>query len=186
MCRWRIWVKRRTEALARANDEMQRFTHLVSHDIRAPLIGIVGFSAELSESTNDLVQFLERQGKAANDAELLHARRVAGEEMPEAIGFIQKSASKMETLLNAVLLVSRDGRREPQAGSGRYRAHGASRMRPQFSISFWKRKERSTRSWESAPSSPIGFRWSRSSAICSTMPSSTARRSGRFDSRSAA
>ena len=40
-------VRRRTEDLARANEEMQRFTHLVSHDIRAPLISIVGFAGEL-------------------------------------------------------------------------------------------------------------------------------------------
>jgi signal transduction histidine kinase len=47
-------VKRRTEALSRANEEMQRFTHLVSHDIRAPLISIVGFAGELAEGTKSL------------------------------------------------------------------------------------------------------------------------------------
>ena len=105
-------VKRRTEALARANEEMQRFTHLVSHDLRAPLISIVGFSEELTEGARDIAQYLS--GVAADSPDLEHARSVAHEDMPEAIGYIRKSASKMETLLNAVLLLSRDGRRDPR------------------------------------------------------------------------
>jgi signal transduction histidine kinase len=109
-------VKRRTEALARANEEMQRFTHLVSHDIRAPLISIVGFSEEISEGAKDLAQYFE-QTIAADDADLQHAKKITNEDMPEAIGYIRKSASKMETLLNAVLLLSRDGRRDPRPES---------------------------------------------------------------------
>ena len=105
-------VKRRTEALARANEEMQRFTHLVSHDLRAPLISIVGFSEELTEGARDIAQYLS--GVAAGSPDLEHAKSVAHEDMPEAIRYIRKSASKMETLLNAVLLLSRDGRRDPR------------------------------------------------------------------------
>lgn len=106
-------VKHRTEALARANEEMQRFTHLVSHDIRAPLISIVGFSEELAEGAKDLAQYLEQPSFGVADLDLQHARKITNEEMPEAIGYIRTSASKMETLLNAVLLLSRDGRRDP-------------------------------------------------------------------------
>jgi len=106
-------VKHRTEALARANEEMQRFTHLVSHDIRAPLISIVGFSEELAEGAKDLAQYLEQPSVGVADLDLQHARKITNEEMPEAIGYIRTSASKMETLLNAVLLLSRDGRRDP-------------------------------------------------------------------------
>ncbi|MDN3275722.1 CHASE3 domain-containing protein [Frankia sp. RB7] len=107
-------VKRRTEALARANEEMQRFTHLVSHDIRAPLISIVGFSEELSDSAKELAQLLEKSGTAVTVPNLQQVQRITNEEMPEAISYIRKSTSKMEMLLNAVLLLSRDGRREPR------------------------------------------------------------------------
>ena len=106
-------VKHRTEALARANEEMQRFTHLVSHDIRAPLISIVGFSEELAEGARDLARYFEQSSIEASNPDLQHARNITSADMPEAIGYIRKSASKMETLLNAVLLLSRDGRRDP-------------------------------------------------------------------------
>ena len=40
-------VKARTSDLARANDEIQRFAYIVTHDLRAPLVNIMGFTAEL-------------------------------------------------------------------------------------------------------------------------------------------
>ena len=107
-------VRRRTEDLARANEEMQRFTHLVSHDIRAPLISIVGFAGELAEGTKSLREYLDRFGGRENDPGLQQVKRITNEEMPEAISFIRKSTDKMETLLNAVLKLSREGRRDPR------------------------------------------------------------------------
>ena len=107
-------VRRRTEDLARANEEMQRFTHLVSHDIRAPLISIVGFAGELAEGTKSLREYFDRFGGRENDPGLQQVKRITNEEMPEAISFIRKSTDKMETLLNAVLKLSREGRRDPR------------------------------------------------------------------------
>ena len=40
-------VEARTADLARANAEIQRFVQIISHDLRAPLVSIVGFTAEL-------------------------------------------------------------------------------------------------------------------------------------------
>ena len=40
-------VEARTADLARANDDIQRFVQIISHDLRAPLVSIVGFTAEL-------------------------------------------------------------------------------------------------------------------------------------------
>ena len=40
-------VVRRTAALTRANEEIQRFAYIVSHDLRAPLVNIMGFTREL-------------------------------------------------------------------------------------------------------------------------------------------
>src|SRR5262249_7686464 len=36
-------VAERTIELARANEEIQRFAYIVSHDLRAPLVNVVGF-----------------------------------------------------------------------------------------------------------------------------------------------
>ena len=41
-------VEARTADLARANADIQRFVQIISHDLRAPLVSIVGFTAELA------------------------------------------------------------------------------------------------------------------------------------------
>lgn len=42
-------VAERTSELARANDEIQRFAYIVSHDLRAPLVNVMGFTSELED-----------------------------------------------------------------------------------------------------------------------------------------
>ena len=43
-------VGERTADLTRANDEIQRFAYIVTHDLRAPLVNIMGFTSELETS----------------------------------------------------------------------------------------------------------------------------------------
>ncbi len=45
-------VRSRTAELAKANAEIQRFAHIVTHDLRAPLVNIMGFTSELETSMN--------------------------------------------------------------------------------------------------------------------------------------
>ena len=40
-------VAARTADVPRANDEIQRFAYIVTHDLRAPLVNIMGFTSEL-------------------------------------------------------------------------------------------------------------------------------------------
>jgi signal transduction histidine kinase len=47
-------VESRTADLAHANAEIQRFVQIISHDLRAPLVSIVGFTGELQESLGSL------------------------------------------------------------------------------------------------------------------------------------
>ena len=46
-------VKERTVDLQRANEEIQRFAYIVSHDLRAPLVNIMGFTSELEDGARD-------------------------------------------------------------------------------------------------------------------------------------
>lgn len=97
-----ITVQREAEAALRAsNEEMQRYTHMVSHDLRSPLVNIMGFTCELKAMRSQLLE-----GRHDTDASTL------ADDFDEALGFIRSSTERMDRLLAAMLRLSREGRRE--------------------------------------------------------------------------
>ena len=109
-------VEARTADLARANADIQRFVQIISHDLRAPLVSIVGFTAELEDSLASMRLLVDRSNAgSSDDPDLQEARAAATELLPEAIGYIRSSSEKMERLINAVLKLAREGRRPLKA-----------------------------------------------------------------------
>ena len=108
-------VRERTADLGRANDEIQRFAYIVTHDLRAPLVNIMGFTSELEESLKAIQSVFQSSdsGGVVNqkDGPAEEARTAVLEDLPEAIGFIRSSIRKMDGLINAILKLSREGRR---------------------------------------------------------------------------
>ncbi len=101
-------LQQSNQKLKRSNRELQDFAYVVSHDLRAPLVNIQGFSKELALSC-------ERLRSAAADVQVPGAERrelsaLLDEDIPEAIEFITTSATKMDSLLSGVLQLSRVGR----------------------------------------------------------------------------
>ncbi|WP_250954568.1 CHASE3 domain-containing protein [Rhizobium sp. CG5] len=105
-------VNERTEDLMKANQEIQRYAYIVTHDLRAPLVNVMGFTAELDTSLKALQAYVLADGQALSDQQIQEARLAASEDLPEAIGFIRSSTKKMDGLINAILKISRDGRRQ--------------------------------------------------------------------------
>ena len=103
-------VTERTADLTRANDEIQRFAYIVSHDLRSPLVNIMGFTSELEVGTQAIQKYIADEQPDPATAEA--ARLAASEDLPEAVRFIRASTSKMDRLINAILKLSREGRRE--------------------------------------------------------------------------
>ncbi|RZJ29418.1 MAG: histidine kinase [Brevundimonas sp.] len=102
-------VRERTADLTRANEEIQRFAYIVSHDLRAPLVNVMGYTSELEQAGKVINKAIADAEKTrAVDADVIMAVR---EDMPEAIGFIRASTEKMDRLINAILKLSREGRR---------------------------------------------------------------------------
>jgi signal transduction histidine kinase len=118
-------IDERTADLREANDEIQRFAYIVSHDLRSPLVNIMGFTSELEELRGDIfkrIAALSREQSAApptpenatDTAEpaLEGSDKQLSEDFSEALGFIKSSIGKMDRLISAILSLTREGRRE--------------------------------------------------------------------------
>lgn len=86
-------VKERTAQLETANAELEAFAYSVSHDLRAPLRGIDGYSRIIIEQYEDL---LDDEGK-------------------RFLGNIRSSTKKMDRLINDLLHLARVSRADFQA-----------------------------------------------------------------------
>ncbi len=105
-------VAERTQDVVRANQEIQRYAYIVTHDLRAPLVNIMGFASELDMSLKDVSAYVLADGVPLSQQQVLDARTAVTEDMPEALAFIRSSTSRMDGLINAILKISRDGRRQ--------------------------------------------------------------------------
>jgi signal transduction histidine kinase len=115
-------VDERTADLREANDEIQRFAYIVSHDLRSPLVNIMGFTSELEELGGDIFRRIGGLTHAAADGPPPAAGEITldgpdkqlAADFSEALGFIKSSIAKMDRLISAILNLTREGRREFQ------------------------------------------------------------------------
>ena len=97
-----ITEQREAEAeLRESNEEIQRYAYIVSHDLRAPLVNVMGFTSELEATREDVRAALQGHPQAER----------IDDDMAEALGFIRAAITKMEGLIAAILKLSREGRR---------------------------------------------------------------------------
>jgi signal transduction histidine kinase len=112
-------VDERTADLREANDEIQRFAYIVSHDLRSPLVNIMGFTSELEELGKDIFRRIGGlsgmpAGGASVDGGALPLDgpdQKLSEDFSEALGFIKSSIARMDRLISAILNLTREGRR---------------------------------------------------------------------------
>jgi signal transduction histidine kinase len=118
-------VDERTADLREANDEIQRFAYIVSHDLRSPLVNIMGFTSELEELRGDIFRRIATLARAESLAPaaptnatdtaepvLEGADKQLSQDFTEALGFIKSSIAKMDRLISAILNLTREGRRQ--------------------------------------------------------------------------
>ena len=105
-------IDERTADLREANDEIQRFAYIVSHDLRSPLVNIMGFTSELEELRGDIFKRIAALSRAQSAAPpvpenatdtaepaLEGADKQLSEDFSEALGFIKSSIGKMDRLI---------------------------------------------------------------------------------------
>ena len=103
--------KRNEHLLRQTAEELRSLVSAISHDLRAPLVNLNGFSAELRQLLDGCQPVIEQALPAlpAEPREVLEvtfARR-----LPEALEMIQDSAGRIDDLTRALLRLSEVGRR---------------------------------------------------------------------------
>jgi signal transduction histidine kinase len=97
--------------LEQRNEEIKNFAYIVSHDLRAPLINLKGFSAELRNAMEILHPVLKDHLPRLDQKEQTTVTN-ALMDIDESLDFIVSSTTRMDSLINAILQLSRLGRFE--------------------------------------------------------------------------
>ncbi|MBU7439380.1 sensor histidine kinase [Paraburkholderia fungorum] len=103
-------LARINETLRQQTQENEMFIYSVSHDLRAPLVNLQGFSKELTRACDDLRAVLRQSSLAAEPRQRIE--RVVDEDIGEALHFLQTAVLRASHIIDALLRLSRVGRVE--------------------------------------------------------------------------
>lgn len=107
----RLLEKQREELfveLTEKNKELEQIVYVSSHDLKSPLVNIQGFNHELAYGCRELSNVL--QATAMPDAEKQKINDLINGDIQQSLDYIRTSATKMDTLLDGLLRLSRLGR----------------------------------------------------------------------------
>lgn len=97
-------IQQAKEQILDKNREMENYMYVASHDLRAPLVNIQGFSQRLEKQTSELMQFIQNSsGMAGEFADALYIN------IRKSLDFILNNVAKMDGLINGLLQLSRTG-----------------------------------------------------------------------------
>ena len=108
-----ITVEKQTEQKLRdLNEELESFTLIASHDLRAPLVNIKGFAGEVQHALDEVTPLIEKIKPQLTEKENAIITNAFKKDIPESLDFITSAVKKMDMLTNAILDLSRIGRRK--------------------------------------------------------------------------
>lgn len=105
-------VKERTAELEAANEEIKNFAYIVSHDLRAPLVNLKGFAAELRAALKEVEAGCATLLPQVDDYKRIAVTRAFQEDIPEALQYIESSVGHMDGFIRAILKLSRLGHQQ--------------------------------------------------------------------------
>jgi PAS domain S-box-containing protein len=105
-------LKRYAAELERSNEEVKNFAYIVSHDLRVPLVNLKGYTSELRSALGVIGSNFEAALPHLNDDKRSEVAMALHEDAPEALEFITNSVTRMDSFINAILMLSRLGRQD--------------------------------------------------------------------------
>jgi PAS domain S-box-containing protein len=99
--------ERLLRAIESKNKELQSIVYIASHDLRSPLVNIMGFSDELKLCCDELKDLIKSETLTDDDHKKIE--KLLDVSIPQSLGFIGSGTNKINMLINGLLQVSRAG-----------------------------------------------------------------------------
>ena len=93
-------------------EDMETLMHVISHDLRAPIVTIQGFCQELTMACDRLKVLFEEE--AMSDTVREHVNPLVMQDIPEAVRFIRAGADSVNTVTSGILRFIRLGQMDIQ------------------------------------------------------------------------
>lgn len=98
--------------LSAANREVRDFAYIIAHDLRTPLVNIVGFMDEVRYVLKHMTPIVQKYLPDMDEEDGKLMKEAFFSDLPEAVDFIDTSTNKMEHLIGQILQLSQVGQRE--------------------------------------------------------------------------
>ncbi len=102
-------LQRANRDLDQKNQEIEMFVYSVSHDLRSPLVNLQGFSQELGLASEELRRVI---ANGLEDTSRERAQALVERDVAESIHYIQTAVTRLSSIIDALLRLSRAGRVE--------------------------------------------------------------------------
>jgi len=94
------------------SEDMETLMHVISHDLRAPIVTIQGFCQELTMACDRLKTLFEEE--AMSDAVRKNVNPLVTQDIPEAVRFIRAGADSVNSVTSGILRFIRLGQMDIQ------------------------------------------------------------------------